>query len=448
MSYAIEQARLLEINNFIPVLVGDGRNALIEAHAIRFNTVIIDIETKENTSFDVLSYINLNSQATKVFFSYEDEIVLEKLGINEKNANRLGINKLLKKPYNLESITSYLNSTKEIEKEKKEITLEQKEELKSLDKNFSSTPILDYYSGNISIIDLYLKSAPNKYIKISNKGNYLSRSEVEKLHQSEEIEYLYFRTSDRTEYLDQLNSYLKKYLQISNPNQKEITSTTQTILDKYLDEISLKGINKETLDQGKKLTENFYNMMKKDEILNSYLKEFECGKAVDLSHVFLTAIFATVITTNTDWASNASLDYIIQGAILHDIGMLEIPTNICSKNIEDMTAEEIVQLRSHPGRGFNMLSNTALPQQVKQIVYQHHEWINGEGYPNRLSGMKIFPPAKIISFASDFSEYILKNNLSPKAGLIELLPQKNIITRYDSEVIKSFARALNGVRKK
>lgn len=438
--FLLEQKQAFQTARVEPSIVTDGKSAQNQLHGNKFDAVIIDIKMKDVSSFDFLCYTNLHSQGSKVFFTFDDESLLDRVGISSANANRLGINMLLKKPYQVCTITDYFETPQTSQNKEERISCTETPELKLLDKNFSETPILDYFSGNISVLDLYIKIRCHKYLKIVHKGDFVSKEKIEELRNQQNIEYLYYRTSDRLEYTDNLNSYLQKYLTLTNPKANDVISTSHTIIDQYVDEVSTRGFHPAGLKQGKDLCENIYNSMRHDQLFSNYIEELEKGDK-DLNALFLTGIFSALITLNTDWATKKTFDYVVQGALLVDIGIKDLPTSIAKKRINEMDSEEKELYQMHPIIGYNILCSTSLPQQVKQIVYQHHEWIDGGGYPNKISGMRIFPLAKIVTFASDFSHYILTHKLSPKDGMMDILPQRNIITRYDSEVIKAFAKS-------
>ncbi len=84
--------------------------------------------------------------------------------------------------------------------------------------------------------------------------------------------------------------------------------------------------------------------------------------------------------------------------IVHDLGKIQIPAEILSKpgKITDLEFELI---KTHPQIGFDILKGIEFPWPIAQIVYQHHEKINGSGYPQRLKGDEILLEARILSVA-------------------------------------------------
>lgn len=90
------------------------------------------------------------------------------------------------------------------------------------------------------------------------------------------------------------------------------------------------------------------------------------------------------------------LEYLYQGALLHDIGKMAIPDKILFK--EDLlTDEEWQVMRTHPKIAYDMLSSISFLEKALVIPAYHHEWWNGHGYPFGLKGEEIPLPARIFA---------------------------------------------------
>lgn len=90
---------------------------------------------------------------------------------------------------------------------------------------------------------------------------------------------------------------------------------------------------------------------------------------------------------------------IAMAGLLHDIGNVKIDPNILNKTSR-LTADEIHEIRQHTVYGFKLLENgTSLNQGVWLAALQHHERIDGSGYPMKVKGEKIHPYAKIVAIA-------------------------------------------------
>ena len=92
------------------------------------------------------------------------------------------------------------------------------------------------------------------------------------------------------------------------------------------------------------------------------------------------------------------IDGIRMAGSIHDIGKLSIPAEILSKPTK-LTNTEFSLIKEHPQSGYEMLKDVESPWPLAQIVYQHHERMNGSGYPRNLKGDEILIEARIMAVA-------------------------------------------------
>jgi putative nucleotidyltransferase with HDIG domain len=93
------------------------------------------------------------------------------------------------------------------------------------------------------------------------------------------------------------------------------------------------------------------------------------------------------------------------GALLHDIGKLEVPVGILRKP-GSLTRCEWATMQRHPAIGVRLLSSIITSAEVLSIVFSHHERWDGSGYPRGLVGRQIPLPARIVSVADAFNAMI------------------------------------------
>jgi putative nucleotidyltransferase with HDIG domain len=84
--------------------------------------------------------------------------------------------------------------------------------------------------------------------------------------------------------------------------------------------------------------------------------------------------------------------------ILHDVGKMALPSDILGKPAA-LSRAECRLVQGHVEAGYGILSNVHLPSPVAEIVRQHHERLDGSGYPRALAGDAIVPEARILAVA-------------------------------------------------
>ncbi len=127
------------------------------------------------------------------------------------------------------------------------------------------------------------------------------------------------------------------------------------------------------------------------------------------------------------------------GSILHDIGKIGVPEYILHKK-ERLTQEEYEKIKEHPEIGYQLLSNLDFLDSSRRIIYEHHERVDGKGYPRGLKGDDIHFLAKIVCVADAFdamtSNRAYRAVMSVDDALKELIANKG--TQFDAEIVDAF----------
>ena len=119
------------------------------------------------------------------------------------------------------------------------------------------------------------------------------------------------------------------------------------------------------------------------------------------SHAFHVSILAMILG-NALKLSKQELTYLGLGALFHDIGKTKIPDNILN-NKPDISAAENNFYKMHVQYGVENTKNIVdFPQPVREIISQHHEYLDGSGYPEKLSAKKINLLTQIVTIANEF----------------------------------------------
>jgi HD-GYP domain-containing protein (c-di-GMP phosphodiesterase class II) len=86
------------------------------------------------------------------------------------------------------------------------------------------------------------------------------------------------------------------------------------------------------------------------------------------------------------------------GALIHDLGKVQVPAEILSKPTK-LTKLEFELIKVHPQAGYDIIKNIEFPWPVAAMVHQHHERLDGSGYPQGLKGDAIALEARILAVA-------------------------------------------------
>lgn len=113
--------------------------------------------------------------------------------------------------------------------------------------------------------------------------------------------------------------------------------------------------------------------------------------------------------------SRAELEILGLASLLHEAGWVQLPINLMGKRTR-YTANERKLISQHIVIGEKILQASALPELVLRLITEHHERLNGSGYPNQLKGHDIHPLSQILALADSYDERI--HQLQDKPGVL------------------------------
>jgi PAS domain S-box-containing protein len=166
------------------------------------------------------------------------------------------------------------------------------------------------------------------------------------------------------------------------------------------------------------------------------------GKALEMrdpytfSHTRHVAAIAGVIGRELGWDENRLLGMRLAGE-MHDLGKISIPLDILNKpgKLSDL---EYTFIQEHVEKCYSLIKDIEFPFPLVEAIYQHHERMDGSGYPRKLKGNDIIVEARILAI-SDVLEAMTyhrpyREALGIEKALMEL--EKGSGSKYDSEIVR------------
>jgi HD-GYP domain-containing protein (c-di-GMP phosphodiesterase class II) len=175
-------------------------------------------------------------------------------------------------------------------------------------------------------------------------------------------------------------------------------------------------------------------------IVNSMSLMVEMRDLYTAGHQNRVANLASAIADEMHF-SDSMIEGIFLAALIHDIGKNSIPADILSKPSR-LNKIEFEMVKTHSQIGYDIIKNIEFPWPIPSAVLQHHERINGTGYPSGLYDKDIIIEAKIIGVAdvvesmSSYRPY--RAAFGIEKALEEILKNKSIL--YDPAVADACAK--------
>ncbi|WP_078414202.1 HD-GYP domain-containing protein [Priestia abyssalis] len=191
------------------------------------------------------------------------------------------------------------------------------------------------------------------------------------------------------------------------------------------------------------LVRNFIGELKHNENVLNLLTDIYIYDDYVYSHSINVTMYALALGMELKLSDN-DLETIGIGALLHDVGKVSVPLDILDKPGK-LTAEEFEEVKKHPEYGYELLRKVpTLSLLVAHCAYQHHERLDGSGYPRGLKGNQIHLFGKILAIADVYdavtSHRVYRKAMLPHEGLEILYAGAG--TLFDKQMVESFRRAV------
>ncbi|MDV2684156.1 HD-GYP domain-containing protein [Alkalihalophilus lindianensis] len=161
------------------------------------------------------------------------------------------------------------------------------------------------------------------------------------------------------------------------------------------------------------------------------------------THSLNVTIYTLGLATKLGYSSK-QLNEIGLGALLHDVGKIAVPIEVLNKPGR-LNKEEFELIKTHPKAGFDLLRDVPnIPLLAAHCAFQHHERLDGNGYPRGLTDNLIHPYAKIIGIADVFdavtSHRVYRKPMLPHEGLELLYSGAGIL--FDKGLVETFRETI------
>ena len=160
-------------------------------------------------------------------------------------------------------------------------------------------------------------------------------------------------------------------------------------------------------------------------------------------HERRVGLIASAIAKEMGWGEERCSQLELLG-LVHDIGKIAVPSEILTKPTR-LSKLEMEMMRGHAQAGYDILKDVPFPTPVAEIIRQHHERMDGSGYPQGLRGDAILPEARVLAVADVIESMASHRPYRPAVGLDAALDEvvENRGTLYAPEVVDAAVRLIN-----
>ncbi len=285
--------------------------------------------------------------------------------------------------------------------------------------------------------DVFLKLSDDNYAHVFSKSSGVDYKRLAQYIQKGVL-HLFVRGEDETAYREYLQRSPERiFADPAVSDNKKIAILLNMAEQNMAELFNVIKVSDEAAKTSGRIVKNFITLLSENpKTLATLLKTASHGEYL-YYHSISTAVVSMFLAKASGQANARMLEICGMGGFLHDIGLTMLPKEVVDSPT-DLTAAQWREMRSHPKLGIKMAEGTPnIPDEVRYIIFQHHEEPGGSGYPSGLRGPVIFYPAKIVGLADSFCALITKRpfreayTIEQALGIIQ-----HEIGKYDRDLVK------------
>ena len=234
---------------------------------------------------------------------------------------------------------------------------------------------------------LYLKQ-DDKLVLYAEKGELFTDEHKERLSLLG-VDHLYVKAADYAMYMSYLQDNLLELLDDESIPVRERArawnDATASIAKESFDRSLPRPNDMRQFKRIRALIANSLKFLARDDALRELSRFIKEGDALYRHGIAVMVLTVTVLSTFMKEDSDVLIGVGI-GAMLHDIGKLELPPELFRKRLENLSRADADLVRSHPALGVGLCSALPLPPEALQCMLFHHERNDGRGYPSGCTG--------------------------------------------------------------
>lgn len=306
------------------------------------------------------------------------------------------------------------------------------------DRRFFPVPVdsLDFQTLQM---DLYLKfgdAAPTLY---RGAGLAFTRDDLTRLSQRK-VKYFHIPASQHAAYRRSLSDRLTRTFKDPNLAAMERGRVVRESCNKIIEDVMLFAGEGEPVEAVAEVSKTFAGWAAEDPQGFSYLLDMSAHDFGTTAHMVNVGVGCGLLMREVAPGDDELFHVAMQGGMLHDVGKRGIPPEILNKEGK-LDPDEWKIVKSHPMRGYDELSkNPAVPETVLSMVRDHHEHLNGEGYPQGLRGDKLSLPARVCAVVDVFDAICATRPYrgpTPPAEAMKIM-EKGRGSQFDALVFDAF----------
>lgn len=268
---------------------------------------------------------------------------------------------------------------------------------------YVSVPIDNFLKDEIFECPIFVRLSNTKYVKIANNTETLNKEQLVKLKEKN-VTVLHLTSKDYEKRFENSLEQAKNVTGKTGQKNQIILNAGKVLTEK----IYLEGVSRENFEMAMDYVESSLDSISKNERAMNLLEELNNLGDHFFAHCMGVSTYSVMLAKQLGWTSEETFRLLSLAGIYHDIGFKDSDISIINKDLSELEDDEFKLIQNHPIHGADLVSDLKyFPIEISQVILQHHEACNGEGYPFHLKKDFIFPPARIVYITDMFCDLVL-----------------------------------------
>jgi len=416
---------ILRAEGYAPVAAGEGETALGRVEEEKPLVAVVDLRLPDMDGLRVMEEIKKRSPGTEciVLTGYASQS-------SAIEAINLGAYSYVQKPYDVQQLLVTIRRA--LEKRTADLALQDSEErYRELVENASDVIYTHDLEGH------FTSSNPAASRTYGYTVQEILQLNIAQIVDPEYLPVAQENTRRKLEGLEETGAYeLLTHRKDGDPVWVEVSTR---LVSKGGVPVEIEGIARDITERklAEQERERSLSRLRRtlDQTVYALAAAVEMRDPYTAGHQRRVADLATAIAEEMDLPEDRSRGVRMAG-LIHDVGKIYIPAEILSKPTR-LTEVEWSMIKAHPQAGYDILKDIEFPWPVARIVLQHHERVNGSGYPQGLSDKEILLEARILGVADVVEAMASHRPYRPAHAVEEALGEirENRGILYDPEAV-------------
>jgi len=277
----------------------------------------------------------------------------------------------------------------------------------------------------------------NRFVLFRPEGDELSGERVDSLRK-QNVDRLFIPESHWDSYLEELE---KNTFDDPDADVEKKATGIRSLLLGYQQYLEKKGsLETRDMDRFRDLGQNLVEGIEMNPgVGGKFLRKYNDPLLYFVNHTVNASVYGVVIANKLGLTKD-QIKVLTLSILLHNVGNIFIPQHVLQKK-GGLTKSEWEQIQQHPIKGAKLLQMSGAPVEVVLTALQHHERMDGQGYPQKLDGNEIHLFAKICSICDVFDA--LTNHGPYQDALLAqkaLERMKQMLGKFDPNILQSLGR--------